>query len=251
MIVMLLELKNPHSILAAIRHRSHDVRELRIRNAHPGGVWQEVLQAAQQAGVPVVMERGPSKHRSDRTRSPRETERTGGASAAVRERKLNSLEELLPASDPPPESGLWMALDCLQDPHNVGAILRSASFFGVRGVILTKDRSAPLNATVYDISAGGMEGLRICQVVNLRRALEHAKEAGLWILGTSEHAERDLSEIERNRPWLIVVGNEQTGMRRLTSEQCDQTCRLTSLGEVDSLNASVAAGAILALLSAP
>jgi 23S rRNA (guanosine2251-2'-O)-methyltransferase len=128
--------------------------------------------------------------------------------------------------------------------------MRSASFFGVRGVMLTKDRSAPLNATVYDISAGGMEALRICQVVNLRRALEQAKESGLWILGTSEHAESDLSQIDRNRPWLIVVGNEQSGMRRLTSEQCDQTCRLTSRGEVSSLNASVAAGAILALLTA-
>jgi 23S rRNA (guanosine2251-2'-O)-methyltransferase len=164
---MNLELKNPHSILAAIQHRSHDVRELRVRNAHPTGVWQEVLHAAQRAAVPVVLERdSAAKH------PPRETERKGGATAQVRERKLNTLEEILPADETPAEAGLWMALDCLQDPHNVGAILRSASFFGVRGVMLTKDRSAPLNATVYDISAGGMEALRICQVVNLRRALD-------------------------------------------------------------------------------
>jgi 23S rRNA (guanosine2251-2'-O)-methyltransferase len=246
---MPLELKNPHSILAAIRHRSHDVREIRVRGERPLGAWREVLDIAARQGVPIVQESGRSQRRGDRKRPVRETERLGGCSAVVRERPAQSIEEVLPAGDDPPESGLWLALDCLQDPHNVGAILRSASFFGVRGVLLTKDRSAPLNATVYDISAGGMEALPICPVVNLRRALEQAKQAGLWILGTSEHAETDLADVDRRRPWLIVIGNEQTGMRRLTSEQCDLTCRLSPHGEVTSLNASVATGAILAVLS--
>ena len=155
----------------------------------------------------------------------------------------------LPAEIDGTSRDIWLALDCLQDPQNVGAILRSAAFFGVRGILVTKDRSAPLNATVYDISAGGMEFLPVCVVSNLTRAIDQSKERGLWILGTSEHAEQTVNDITRDRPRLVIVGNEQKGMRHLTSEKCDELCRLDPRGEVTSLNASVAAGVVLATLT--
>ncbi len=145
--------------------------------------------------------------------------------------------------------GVWLALDCLQDPHNVGAIFRSAAFFGVQGIIVTKDRSAPLNSTVYDVASGGLDDVPFALETNLSRTLETAKSAGLWVLGTSEHAETDLAEVDRDRHWLLVVGNEEKGLRRRTLENCDAVCRLTPRGRVTSLNVSVATGILIASLS--
>jgi 23S rRNA (guanosine2251-2'-O)-methyltransferase len=142
-----------------------------------------------------------------------------------------------------------VALDQLQDPHNVGAIFRTAAFYGVRGIVVTRDRSAPLSAAVYDVSSGGMEYVPCSVQTNLSRSLEAAKEAGLWVLGASERAGRDVSEIARDRSWLLVVGNEERGLRRLTLDTCDETCRLTPRGEITSLNVSVATGILVAALS--
>ena len=177
-------------------------------------------------------------------------------SASVRERSDVLLEELFGKKNDgesnettPTVSGLWLALDNLQDTHNVGAIFRTAAFFGVRGIVVTKDRSAPMNATVYDVAAGGVEHVPFTLVPNLARAIGIAKESGLWILGTSEHAAEDISQIDRDRPWLLIVGNEESGMRRLTAEHCDTICRIAPRGEVTSLNVSVATGIMIAALS--
>ncbi|MCA9068093.1 MAG: RNA methyltransferase, partial [Planctomycetaceae bacterium] len=124
-----------------------------------------------------------------------------------------------------------------------------AAFFGVKGIIITKDRSAPLSATVYDVASGGVECVPFAQPPNLSRSLQQAKDAGVWVLGTLEHAERDLSEVDRDRPWLLVLGNEEKGLRRLTSEHCDELCRITPRGEIGSLNVSVAAGILISSLS--
>jgi 23S rRNA (guanosine2251-2'-O)-methyltransferase len=146
--------------------------------------------------------------------------------------------------DPGRPPGLWLALDCVQDPHNLGAVFRSAAFFGVRGILLTRDRSAPLSAVVYDVASGGMESVPFASPPNLDRALKTARDAGLWILGAAEEAKHDVSRVPRDRPWLLVLGNEESGLRRLTRENCDDLCRITSHGEVGSLNIS-AAGAVL------
>jgi 23S rRNA (guanosine2251-2'-O)-methyltransferase len=140
-------------------------------------------------------------------------------------------------------------LDSLQDPQNLGAIFRSASFFGVKGIIMTTERSAPMTSVVYDISCGGVESLPFVQAINLQRAFEKAKDAGLWILGTSEHAKESLKKIQNDRPWLVVVGNEEKGIRRLTEESCDIVCTIPGAGKgVTSLNVSVATGVMLSHL---
>jgi 23S rRNA (guanosine2251-2'-O)-methyltransferase len=146
---------------------------------------------------------------------------------------------------------VWLALDCLQDPHNVGAVFRTAAFFGIRGVVLTKDRSAPMSSTVYDVASGGVEQVPFVQTPNLAAALKAAKAAGVWVLGSSEHAERDVTQIPRDRPWLLVIGNEEHGLRRLSQELCDDVCRITPRGPLGSLNASVAAGVLMATLRGP
>ena len=133
----------------------------------------------------------------------------------------------------------------------MGAIFRTAAFLGVAGIVLTKDASAPLNSTVYDVASGGVDGVPFSLQTSLSRALDVAKEAGIWVLGTSEHATTDVSQIDRGRPWLMVVGNEEKGLRRLTQSKCDEICRITQRGPVDSLNVSVATGILIAALSPP
>lgn len=244
---MTLELRNPHSILAALKHRPHDVREIRVTSSSPGGAWDDVLAMGQAAGVPMAAQ--PQRGGGSQKRGRGLTERSSGSMAVVRERASLSLEEILPADGNVPERGLWLALDCLQDPQNVGAIFRSAGFFGIAGIMLTKDKSAPMNGTVYDVSAGGVESVPFCVVTNLAQAIRKSKDRGLWVLGTSEHASQDIREVDRDRAWLLVIGNEQKGLRRLTSEQCDMLCQIEPRGEVTSLNASVAAGICMSILN--
>lgn len=239
---MSLILKNPHSVLAVLLTRPLDVMEIRTTSQKPGDAWQQVFDQARTAGIPVQT-RAP-KAEGGRHRDDQKAERAGVCEAVVRERAARNSDELF-TDVTAPTKGVWLALDCLQDPHNVGAVFRAASFFGVRGIIMTKDRSAPLTATVYDVAAGGLEYVPFAQPNNLARALDQAKKAGVWVLGTSEHAERDLKDIPNDRPWLIVVGNEESGMRRLTSEHCDDVCRISPLGQTTSLNVSVATGILV------
>lgn len=242
---MSLSLKNPHSVLAVLASRPHDVLEVRLPPNRPSDAWGAVADQARAANIPVRTEMAdPAANRSSKFAKQ---ERTSAASATVRERMEQPVEQQWTNLEPP--FGVWLALDCLQDPHNVGAIFRSASFFGIRGVVLTKDRSAPLTGTVYDVASGGMESVPFTQVSNLASTLKAAKAAGLWILGSSEHAPRDVLDIPRDRPWLVVIGNEEQGLRRLTLDLCDDVCRITPQGEVGSLNASVAAGVMMALLT--
>jgi 23S rRNA (guanosine2251-2'-O)-methyltransferase len=176
----------------------------------------------------------------------------GQAEAQVLERKSMSPEELFKdATKRAQGRGIWLALDGLQDPHNVGAIFRTAAFFGVQGILLTQDRSAPLTGTVYDVATGGMEQVPFASLASIQHGFHIAKDAGLWILGTSEHVSDDYRQIQKDRPWLLVLGNEEKGMRRLTEEACDVLCGIAPLGAVTSLNVSVAAGVLISNLTSP
>lgn len=269
---MSLHIRNPHSALAALESRPKDVLEIIAppgtveRNGDPlpgRDAWLKVVQAAREKGIRVSAAAradagggagrrggagsGPGAQRGD---LPKEAGRLGGAEAILKEREGVSAEELFRgATDRAGGKGLWLALDCLTDPQNVGAIFRTASFFGVQGILLTQERSAPLTSSVYDVASGGVEHVPFTVQTNLQRAFEVAKEAGLWILGTSEHAKQSWRKIERDRPWLLVLGNEEKGMRRLTEEACDLVCQVPPAGQVTSLNVSVAAGVLISHLS--
>ena len=258
----MLELKNPHSVLAAIQSRPHDVTEIRLATDSPSGAWEEVVELAERHRIPVYHVRENNRGGGGGRRSKnadQKSERVGIASAMVKENSGVDLSHLLRTANAPTSNadsdsenshpGLWLALDCLQDPHNVGAVIRTAGFFGVKGVVLTKDRSAPLNSTVYDVAAGGMEAVPFAVVQNLSRTLDIAKKNGLWLLGTSEHAKDDITEIHADRPWLLILGNEEKGLRRLTQETCDVLCGIKGQGSVTSLNVSVAAAVCIAQLT--
>ncbi|MEX2376279.1 MAG: RNA methyltransferase [Dehalococcoidia bacterium] len=242
----MLTLRNPHSVLAAIAARPDALVEVRLPGGRGHGVWEKVASEAQRLRRPVhsLTPDAPSSGR----RSGRERSAGGrsGAEAVVRERSAVSIDKLFADVG----EGLWLALDEVQDPHNVGAIFRTAAFFGVRGIVMTDVRAAPLSSVVYDVASGGVEAVPFAVESNLRRSLELAKRAGIWVLGTSEHAERDVADLPRDRPWLLVMGNEESGLRRLTLETCDEICRVTPRGSaVASLNVSVAAGILIGMLS--
>jgi 23S rRNA (guanosine2251-2'-O)-methyltransferase len=233
-----VHLRNPHSILATFERRPEAVIDVRLPAGPASDAWRDVEQLAKAHRVPVV-------------RGATQGGRGGIAEATVKERPDVSLEVLFGSEreNKPVAPRLWLALDQLQDPHNVGAIFRTAAFFGVAGILLTRDRSAPLNGTVYDVASGALEVVPFSHLANLIHGVEIAKAAGLWVLGASEHAERDVSDVDRDRSWLLVLGNEERGLRRLTLDKCDETCRLAARGEIASLNVSVAAGVLMALLT--
>lgn len=242
---MSLTLKNPHSVLAALAARPAAVVSVTVTTARPTGAWGEVAEAARSVGVPVKV--GSDRPHGGRRHGGDKAGRTGGSEAVVKERHADSPQALFADVDPN-RPDLWLALDQVQDPHNLGAVFRTAAFFGVKGLLLTRDRSAPMSAVVYDTASGGVEYVPFAQPSNLRSALETAKKAGLWVLGSSEHDGQDVFDVPRDRPWLLVLGNEMSGMRRLTGDTCDMMCRLVPQGPVTSLNVSVAAGALVAAL---
>lgn len=146
-------------------------------------------------------------------------------------------------SDPHPP--LLLILDGVTDPHNLGACLRSADAAGVSGVIVPKDKSAPLNATVRKVACGAAEAMPVFQVTNLVRCMEKLKQQGVWLTGTAGEAESILFDADFTGPCALVMGAEGKGMRRLTREACDDLVKLPMQGSVSSLNVSVATGICL------
>lgn len=152
------------------------------------------------------------------------------------------LETLLQGAGNPP---LVLVLDGVQDPHNLGACLRTAEAAGVDFVIMTKDKSAPLSAVARRAAAGAAELLPIIQATNLARVLRALKKAGVWLAGTSDAAAQSLYEADLTGPLALVVGGEGQGMRRLTEELCDYRVQIPMQGAVESLNVSVATAVCL------
>ncbi|MDD7306122.1 MAG: 23S rRNA (guanosine(2251)-2'-O)-methyltransferase RlmB [Peptoniphilaceae bacterium] len=133
-------------------------------------------------------------------------------------------------------------LDEIEDPHNLGAIIRSAEAFGFGAVIITERRSAKVNSTVYKTSAGAINNIDLVMVKNLNRAIKALKENNFWIYGLAGEAESSLGQTDLRGKIGLVVGNEGSGLSRLVRENCDGLIKIPMLGQINSLNASVAAG---------
>ena len=139
-----------------------------------------------------------------------------------------------------------LALDSIQDPQNLGALIRSTCFLGGAGMVVTKDRSASVTSTVIKIASGAAAYLPIMQVVNLAQTLERLKESGLWIVGMAGYGDQSLYEADLTAPLALVVGNEQKGLRPLTRKHCDLLVRIPASGPLESLNAATAGAIALA-----
>lgn len=140
---------------------------------------------------------------------------------------------------------LVLALDLVQDPHNLGACLRTADACGALAVVVPRDRAAQVNATVRKVAAGAAETTPVVSVTNLARSLKLLKEAGLWVAGADAAGERLSWEVDLTGPRVIVMGAEGAGLRELTRRHCDFLVRLPQVGTVESLNVSVATGMLL------
>ena len=143
------------------------------------------------------------------------------------------------------QDSLFLVLDGVQDPHNLGACLRTADATGVDAVIVPKDRAVGLNATVRKVAAGGAEAVPLIEVTNLNRSLKTLQAAGVWVYGTSGDADAMMYDFDYAGPVALVMGAEGDGLRRLTAEQCDHLIKLPMSGVVESLNVSVATGVCL------
>lgn len=138
-----------------------------------------------------------------------------------------------------------LILDCVQDPHNLGAILRTADGAGVHAVVAPKDKAVGITETVRRISVGAADHVPFVQVTNLARTMERLKKAGLWLVGTTDHTDRSIYDLDLKGPLALVLGAEEKGMRRLTEENCDFLARIPMAGRTECLNVSVSAGVCL------
>lgn len=227
-----------HPVEEALRARSGLLDYILIARERRDARLERLLQQCRDRGVRVVLEARPQLSRMAKT------DMHQGVVAIVRERPVLALEDLLQSK----MSGghrLLVALDGIEDPHNLGALLRSCDGAGADGVILTERRSAPISAVVAKSSAGAVEHVRIARVVNLVRSLEQAKEDGFWIVGLDERGEQDYTEFDWRTDCVLVLGREGAGMHELAKRTCDHLLRIPMAGSVASLNVSVAGAVVL------
>jgi 23S rRNA (guanosine2251-2'-O)-methyltransferase len=220
-----------HPVLEALRGGAVESVSL-AAGRHPAPVLEAIRKAAESAGVPV------REVASDELARLVPGENTQGVAARLSRIRTVPLEELLPQGGE--SAPLLLLLDQVQDPHNLGALLRSASAAGVTGVVVTGRHSAPLSGTVAKTSAGAVFQVRIAEVANLARAMDTLRAGNIWITGLDGASPGLLYDVDLTLPSALVVGGEGSGLRRLTRERCDFLARLPMLGPTESLNASVA-----------
>jgi 23S rRNA (guanosine2251-2'-O)-methyltransferase len=218
--------------------RAGRVRQLRVSDRGAERV-NDVLKAAADAGV--VVHRVPAAD-LDRAVGAGVRHRHQGVVADLRDPSTVSVEDLVTEARAAP---LIIVLDRIEDSHNLGAILRTADAAGADGVVRQSRHAAPLDGATARVSAGALAHVKIAEVVNIARALETLKDAGVWTVGLAGDAPHPYDSIDYSLPTALVLGAEGTGLRRLVRERCDWLVSIPMQGHVGSLNVSVAAGIAL------
>jgi 23S rRNA (guanosine2251-2'-O)-methyltransferase len=232
-------LAGPHAVREALRAGGRPLRRILVARREQAPELAEILRLAGARRIPV-------EHRS-----PEELERHGqgiraqGILAEVAPFRYREPEELVSAALRQSEAAFLLVLDGIQDPQNLGAILRTAEVSGIHGVCLPKDRAAAVTAAVVRASAGAAEHLPIAQVTNVAAFLSWLATQGLWIVGADQQGERVLYELDLTVPLALVIGGEGRGLRPLVKRRCDLMARIPQRGQVGSLNASAAAAVCL------
>ncbi|HEX7649213.1 MAG TPA: 23S rRNA (guanosine(2251)-2'-O)-methyltransferase RlmB [Noviherbaspirillum sp.] len=226
-----------HAVTARLRHDPSSVDEIYVDAGRHDRRMQDLIRAAEAAKVRIIH---AEDHRLDGMAG---TRRHQGVVAKAGPLSLaRTIDELLDAIEGPP---LLLLLDGVTDPHNLAACLRVADGAGAHAVIAPKDRAVGLNATVEKVASGAAETVPYITVTNLARTMRELKERDIWLIGTSDDAEKGLYEADFSGPAALVMGAEGEGMRRLTRENCDLLVRIPMQGAVESLNVSVASGVCL------
>ncbi|WP_437882666.1 23S rRNA (guanosine(2251)-2'-O)-methyltransferase RlmB [Pseudomonas sp. LRF_L74] len=227
-----------HAVEALLRHHPRRVKQLWLAEGRGDPRVQTLLGLAGESRVPV----------GNKDRRELDEWAEGVHQGVVAEVSPSQvwgeamLDELLDRHEGAP---LLLVLDGVTDPHNLGACLRTADAAGALAVIVPKDKSATLNATVRKVACGAAEVIPLVAVTNLARTLEKLQQKGLWVVGTAGEATQMIYEQDMTGPTVLVMGAEGKGMRRLTREHCDYLVKLPMAGSVSSLNVSVAAGVCL------
>jgi len=228
-----------HAVTARLRHEASSVEEIYVDSGRQDRRMLELISSAKGAGVRVI----PVDEL--RLANMVGTRRHQGVVAKAGEVSLaRNLDELLDAIEGPP---LILILDGITDPHNLGACLRVADGAGAHAVIAPKDRAVGLNATAAKVASGAADNVPYITVTNLARTMREIKERDIWVIGTSDDAEKNLYQADFKGAGgvAIVMGSEGEGMRRLTRETCDLLVSVPMFGSVESLNVSVASGICL------
>lgn len=224
-----------HPVEEALRSGSRKFDHLCIARERHDQRLQKIIDAARESAVRLRFE-----SREELTRLAH-TAAHQGVVAIVRTREFLDLEDLLAG----PEPRLLLALDGIEDPQNLGALLRTADASGVDGVILTERRAAPLSPVAVKASAGAAEHVRIARVVNLVRALEQLKQQNIWCVGLDERGTTGYDEYDFTSNTVVVLGREGSGLHDLVRRTCDHLLRIPMAGAVSSLNVSAAGAVVL------
>jgi 23S rRNA (guanosine2251-2'-O)-methyltransferase len=215
-----------------------EIEQVYILFGQQGGIINAIRVAAKKRGIKcnqIPLEKF-------RTYSP--DRNAQGVIALKQDFKFSSMDEIL-LDAKKTNLPLIVVLDEIQDPHNVGAILRSAECSGVNGIIITKHRSATITSTVTKVSTGATEHIKICQVNNLSQTIDELKERGFWVVGSSILNAKLYTDVDYKIPIVLIVGNEEKGIRKLTASKCDFLVKIPMSGKLQSLNVSVATGILL------
>jgi 23S rRNA (guanosine2251-2'-O)-methyltransferase len=231
-----VEGRNP--VREALR-AGRSMERILILSEERNGPLTEIRQLARQRGVRVDVVDKEYLDRRSVTGSHQ------GVIALTAAKAYVDVDEILRIAKEREESPLLLLCDGVQDPHNLGALLRSAEAMGVHGVVIPARRAVGLTATVAKTSAGAVEHVAVARVTNMVQTMKRLKEAGLWVVGAEMSAERTLWEADLTGPLAVVVGSEGVGLGRLVTERCDFLVRLPMRGRVNSLNASVAGSLVL------
>ncbi|KWU54773.1 MULTISPECIES: 23S rRNA (guanosine(2251)-2'-O)-methyltransferase RlmB [Priestia] len=227
--------RNP--VLEALKS-GRDINKLWIAEGSQGGSMGQITQLAKRNGVLVQFV--PKKKIEQMVDGIHQ-----GVAAQVAAYQYAELDDLFNLAQKRNESPFFLLLDELEDPHNLGSIMRTADAIGAHGIIIPKRRSVGLTATVAKASTGAIEHVPVARVTNLSRTIDELKDRGVWIVGTDAKESDDYRNLDGGMPLTLVIGSEGKGMSRLIREKCDFLVQLPMVGHVTSLNASVAASLLM------
>ena len=215
-----------------------DINKIFVERGEKHGSIKEIIAKAKDAGVVIAeVEKAKLEHMT--------SENHQGVIAIVPPFDYCDIEDILDLAKEKGENPFVVILDGIEDPHNLGAIIRTAETAGVHGIIIPKRRSASVNSTVSKVSAGATTYLKVARVNNVNDAIRNLKEAGLWVIGTDGEAKEFYNQVDLTGPIALVIGSEGFGMSRLVKENCDGLVKIPMKGKITSLNASVAAGIMM------
>ena len=227
-----------HAVAAVLEETPRRVRAVHVQRGRKDPRVEELVQKAKAERIRVAF---VDKRWLDRMTSGSHQ----GIAADCHELSLAVERDLVSAWDELPTPRLFLVLDGISDPRNLGACLRSAKAAGVQAVLLPKRRSAPLNAAALKTAAGAAEGLFIVEVSNIARRLDWLQQQGVWLIGAAGEGTQSWTDVDMTEDIAVVVGGEEKGLRLLTRKHCDQLIHIPMAGGVESLNVSVATGIIL------